>query len=92
MLIGFPCLSDSRRLSAETVGVLGWWLAVSWASAVGGVAEVFQPINQHLQSGCEPFLAVVQPDVLTQGHQGREPVGVQQAEELVQLGSDGVIS
>jgi hypothetical protein len=53
---------------------------------------VLQPSNQHIQSGCEAFLAVVQPDVLTQGDQGGEAVGGQRAEELVQLGSDGGIA
>jgi Hsp20/alpha crystallin family len=49
---------------------------------------MFQPINQHLQAGGEPLLAVVDPDVLAQGDQGWEAVGGQRAEELVQLGSD----
>jgi hypothetical protein len=49
---------------------------------------VFQPIDQDLQAGAEPLVAVVDPDVLAQGDQGREAVGGQRAEELVQLASD----
>jgi hypothetical protein len=49
---------------------------------------VFQPGNQHVQPGGEPLVAVVEPDVLAQGDQGRETFWRQRTEELVQLGSD----
>jgi hypothetical protein len=53
---------------------------------MGGVAGVFQPISQDLEAGGEPLVAVVDPDVLAQGDQGREAVRGQRSEELVQLG------
>ena len=53
-----------------------------------GIACVLQPIDKDVQAGGEPLVAVVDPDVLTQGDQGREAVGGQRAEELVQLGSN----
>jgi hypothetical protein len=59
---------------------------------MGGVAGVLQPINQHLEAGAEPLVAVVDPDVFAQGDQGGEAVGGQRAEELVQLASDGVVA
>jgi hypothetical protein len=50
---------------------------------------MFQPTNQQLQSGGEPLVAVVEPDVFAEGDQGGEAVGGQRAEELVQLASGG---
>ena len=49
---------------------------------------MLKPIDQHLEAGGEPLVAVVDPDVLAEGDQGGEAVGGQRAEELVQLGSD----
>jgi hypothetical protein len=53
---------------------------------------VFQPVDQHVQAGGEPLVAVVEPDVLAEGDQRGEAVGGQRAEELVQLGSDGGVT
>jgi hypothetical protein len=53
---------------------------------------VFQPVNQDLEAGGEPLVAVVDPDVFAQGDQGGEAVGGQRSEELVQLASDGVVA
>ena len=53
---------------------------------------MFQPIDQHLEAGGEPLVAVVDPDVLAEGDQGGEAVGGQRAEELVQLGSNRCIA
>jgi hypothetical protein len=47
---------------------------------------VLQPLDQHLEAGGEPFVAVVEPDVFAEGDQGGEAVGRQRTEELVQLG------
>ena len=44
---------------------------------------MLQPVDQHLEAGGEPLVAVVDPDVLAEGDQGREAVGVQRTEELV---------
>jgi hypothetical protein len=41
---------------------------------VGEALCVLQPISQHLQAGGEPLVAVVDPDVLADGDQGREAV------------------
>ena len=49
---------------------------------------MLQPVDQHLEAGGEPLVAVVDPDVLAEGDQGREAVGGQRTEELVQLGSN----
>ena len=49
---------------------------------------MLQPVDQHLEAGGEPLVAVVDPDVLAEGDQGWEAVGGQRSEELVQLGSD----
>ena len=46
-----------------------------------GPLGVFQPVDQHLEAGGEPFVAVVDPDVFAQGDQGGEAVGGQRAEE-----------
>jgi hypothetical protein len=35
---------------------------------------VLQPGHQHVESGGEPLVAVVDPDVLADGDQGREAV------------------
>jgi len=59
---------------------------------VVGVACLLEPVDQHLEAGGEPLVAVVDPDVFAQGDQGGEAVGGQGAEELVQLGSDGVVT
>ncbi|HXQ55386.1 MAG TPA: hypothetical protein VOA19_06215, partial [Actinomycetes bacterium] len=48
---------------------------------------MFQPVNQDVEAGGEPLVAVVDPDVFAQGDQGGEAVGGQRAEELVQLAS-----
>jgi hypothetical protein len=53
---------------------------------------VFQPVNQHLEAGGEPLVAVVDPDMFAQGDQGGEAVGGQRAEELVQLGPGGRVA
>jgi hypothetical protein len=53
---------------------------------------MLQPISQHLEAGAEPLVAVVDPDMLAQGNQGREAVGGERTEELVQLGSDGWVA
>src|SRR5512133_4058918 len=55
---------------------------------VGGAPCMLQPVDQHLEAGGEPLVAVVDPDVFAQGDQGREAVGGERAEELVQLGSN----
>src|SRR5215211_1149876 len=92
MLIGSPSFAYPRWLSAVGVDVLGWswrwWSVVARAPAGGGTPCVLKPINQHLEAGGEPLVAVVDPDMLTQGDQGGEAVGGQRTEELVQLGSD----
>ena len=36
---------------------------------------MFQPINQDVEAGGEPLVAVVDPDVVAQGDQGGEAVG-----------------
>ena len=53
---------------------------------------MLQPVDQHLEAGGEPLVAVVDPDVLAEGDQGGEAVGGQRSEELVQLGSDGWVA
>jgi hypothetical protein len=53
---------------------------------------VLKPGDQHVESGGEPLAAVVDPDVLADGDQGREAVGRQRTEELVQLGPDGGVA
>ena len=81
------------------VGCLLWVLTSSggpggrgWSPSerrpVGGAPCVLQPVDQHLEAGGEPLVAVVDPDVLAEGDQGWEAVGGQRSEELVQLGSD----
>jgi hypothetical protein len=40
-----------------------------------GIACVFQPVNQDVEAGGEPLVAVVDPDVFAQGDQGGEAVG-----------------
>jgi hypothetical protein len=50
--------------------------------------RVLQPVDQHVQAGREPLVAVVEPDMLAEGDQGGEAFGRERAEELVQLGSD----
>jgi hypothetical protein len=50
---------------------------------------VCQPIDQHLEAGAEPLVAVVDPDLVAEGDQGGEAVGGKRAEELVQLGPGG---
>jgi hypothetical protein len=59
---------------------------------VEGGPCVLKPADQDVEAGGEPLVAVVDPDVLTQGDQGGEPIGGQGAEELVQLGSDGGVA
>ena len=49
---------------------------------------MLQPVDQHLEAGGEPLVAVVDPDVLAEGDQGGKAVGGQRTEELVQPGSD----
>src|SRR4029450_5458393 len=49
---------------------------------------MLQPVDQDVEAGGEPLVAVVDPDVLAQGDQGWEAVGGQRSEELVQLGSN----
>ena len=44
---------------------------------------MLKPVDQHLEAGGEPLVAVVDPDVLAEGDQGWEAVGGQRAEELV---------
>jgi hypothetical protein len=44
---------------------------------------MLKPVDQHLETGGEPLVAVVDPDVLAEGDQGGEAVGGQRAEELV---------
>jgi hypothetical protein len=93
MLIGFASLVCLRWLSAVRVDVLArWWSVGSPGAGRWGRCGVFQPIDQHLEAGGEPLVAVVDPDVLAEGDQGGEAVGGQRAEELVQLGSDGVVA
>ena len=53
---------------------------------------MLKPGDQHVESGGEPLAAVVDPDVLADGDQGREAVGRQRTEELVQLGPDGGVA
>ena len=36
---------------------------------------MLQPVDQHLEAGGEPLVAVVDPDVLAEGDQGWEAVG-----------------
>ena len=36
---------------------------------------MLKPVDQHLEAGGEPLVAVVDPDVLAEGDQGREAVG-----------------
>jgi hypothetical protein len=35
---------------------------------------MLQPIDQHLEAGGEPLVAVVDPNVLAHGDQGREAI------------------
>src|SRR4029450_11786662 len=58
----------------------------------GGGAGVCQPSDQHLEAGAEPLVAVVDPDLVAQGDQGRETFWGQGAEELVQLGPGGWVA
>ena len=58
----------------------------------GRGARVLQPIDQHLQAGGEPLVAVVDPDVLAEGDQGGKAFAGQRAEELVQLGPGGGVA
>src|SRR4029450_7658351 len=62
----------------------GGWPSL-WRRSMQGIACVFQPVNQDVEAGGEPLVAVVDPDMLAQGHQGGEAVGRQRPEELVQL-------
>jgi hypothetical protein len=63
------------------------WLVARRASAGGRARCPLQPVDEHVEAGGEPLVAVVEPDVLAEGDQGGEAVGGQGAEELVQLGS-----
>jgi hypothetical protein len=95
MLIGFSSFECPRRLSAVGVDVLGGACggrSRSERRSVVGVACLLEPVDQHLEAGGEPLVAVVDPDVFAQGDQGGEAVWGQGAEELVQLGSDGVVT
>src|SRR4249919_215156 len=73
-------------MSSGGPGGRGW--SPSERRPVGGAPCMLQPIDQHLEAGGEPLVAVVDPDVFAEGDQGGEAVGGQRAEELVQLGSD----
>jgi hypothetical protein len=53
---------------------------------------LLQPVDQDVQAGGEPLVAVVDPDVLAEGDQGGEAVGGQRAEELVELGSGRLVA
>src|SRR6266496_3670867 len=45
---------------------------------------LLQPLDERVEAGREPFIAVVEPDVLAERRQGGEAVGGQGAEELVE--------
>ena len=47
---------------------------------------MLKPVDQHLEAGGKPLVAVVDPDVLAESDQGGEAVRRQRAEERVQLG------
>jgi hypothetical protein len=44
-----------------------------------------QPVDEHVEAGCESLVAVVEPDVLAEGDQGGEAVIGKGPEELVEL-------
>ena len=53
---------------------------------------MLKPVNQDVEAGGEPLVAVVDPDVFAQGDQGGEAVGGQRAEELVELRPGGWVA
>jgi hypothetical protein len=53
---------------------------------------VLEPVDQDVETGGEPLVAVVDPDVFAEGDQGGEAVGGQRAEELVQLRPGGWVA
>jgi hypothetical protein len=59
---------------------------------VGRAQCPLQPVDEDVEAGGEPLVAVVDPDVGAEGDQGGEAVGGQRAEELVQLGSGGRVA
>jgi hypothetical protein len=72
-----PCARFSRRLLG-VVGFLGWWSSVGSRTLVArGVPRVLEPIDQDVETGGEPLVAVVDPDVFAEGDQGGEAVGGQ---------------
>src|SRR6266545_3539913 len=92
MLIGSPPRGSSvRRL-------LGVFTSSGGAGGRGGsrpgclpawrAPRLLQPVDEDVEAGGEPLVAVVEPDVLAKGDQGWEAFGGERAEELVQLGPD----
>jgi hypothetical protein len=50
-----------------------------------------QPVDEDIEANGETLVAVVDPDVLAERDQGREAIGGQRAEELVEPGSGGYV-
>src|SRR5215213_1907725 len=96
MFIGSPpCGSSSHRLLSvltSSGGPGGRGRSSPERRSVGRTPRLLQPVDQDVQAGGEPLLAVVDPDMLAEGDQGREAVAGQRTEELVQLGSDRCIA
>src|SRR6266508_3450911 len=89
MLIGSPPqTSSSRRMRWVFSSSRGCGRSPTERRSVGGAPRVLQPVDQDVEAGGEPLVAVVEPDVLAEGDQGWEAFGGQRAEELVQLGPD----
>ena len=67
-------------LAVRVVGLVGWsWSALRLlaAAAPAGASSRVESGDEGVEAGCEPFVAVVEPDVFAEGDQGGEAVGRQ---------------
>src|SRR6185437_3993314 len=53
-------------------------------AALSAAALRLESVDEGVEAGGEPFVAVVDPDVCAEGNQGREAVGRKRPEERVQ--------